>query len=256
MQGVLAYHKVGTPELGGTWCTRAQLRGHLGALRQAGWQAVDLQTFAAGIAAPPSGSAKRVLLSFDDAFASFADAALPVLQAAAMPSVVFVVSDFVGRRSTWDLHLPGRHVAHCDWPALRDLVRAGVTIGSHAATHADLRRLDDAALAHELSDSRCALEDGLGIAVRSIAYPFGSQDARVRAAAGAAGYELGFTIGVPADGRDPLALPRHGVYVIDGPGAVLDKLDPSRPGHAWQLLAGRAIHACATVAARGSGRLV
>jgi peptidoglycan/xylan/chitin deacetylase (PgdA/CDA1 family) len=258
LPGVLAYHKVGTPEFGGTWCTARQLRSHLAALQAAGWHGVDAAAFERAACerdAPPHHVApRRVLVTFDDAFESFATQAWPELESGGFPVLLFVVSDFVGRRSTWDLSLPGRHVPHLDWPALRDLARQGVAIGSHTATHRDLRRLDDRALEHELVGSRDAIEDALGVPVRHLSYPYGRSDDRVRAAARAAGYTLGFGMG-PGSGRslERMHWPRHGVYIIDGPGAVLDKLDAARPGHAWQRLAGRTIHACAAVAARGSG---
>ena len=61
LPAVLAYHKVGTPELGGTWCTVRQLCGHLDALRRAGWEAIDLARFEARLDAaagpPPAGRA-------------------------------------------------------------------------------------------------------------------------------------------------------------------------------------------------------
>jgi peptidoglycan/xylan/chitin deacetylase (PgdA/CDA1 family) len=256
---VLAYHKIGTPELGGTWCGRRQFAAHLEALRQAGFAALDLPAWEGRLAdcearrGGASGAPRReVLLSFDDAFASFAAQAWPELRARRLPVVLFVISDFVGRTSTWDLRLPGRRAAHLDWPALRDLVRDGVTIGSHAATHRDLRRLEAAALQRELDGSRRRLEDGLGVEVRSLSYPFGRQDGRVRAAAAAAGYRLGFSMCPPGPRAavDRLALRRWGVYVTDGRGAVLDKVDATRPGFWFQDVATRAINACAALAAR------
>jgi peptidoglycan/xylan/chitin deacetylase (PgdA/CDA1 family) len=253
LPAVLAYHKVGTAELGGTWCTRGQLRRHLQALAQAGIRAVDLAAFAErldGLASPvPLGL--TVLLTFDDAFAGFAEHAWPELQAARVPAALFVVTDFVGRRATWDWPLPGRRVAHLDWQALRDLAAGGVTLGVHGATHRDLRRLDDAALAREVRASRARLEDRLGTGVHAIAYPFGRCDARVEHAVEAAGYRVGFVMAAP-----PLALPRrfavprHGVYIIDGARAVLDKVDDRRRGHAWQVRLERGIGACAELVAR------
>jgi len=242
---VLAYHKVGTPELGGTWCTRRQLRSHLTALASAGWRAIDAATFEQRLD-DPEPPRREALVTFDDAFASFGAAAWPELERARVPVLLFVVTDYVGRRATWDWPLPGRRVPHLDWPALRRLVRAGVGIGSHAATHRDLRRLADAELHAELRRSRLRLEDELGIGVRSIAYPFGRCDARVVAAAAATGYAFGFAMSA-ANAGQRLALPRSGVYVIDSPGAVLDKIDPRRRGHAWQKATGRGISACATL---------
>ncbi len=254
---VLAYHKVGSPELGGTWCTRSQFESHLEALSSAGWSACDPGEFARAAHGAPSGAAhlaRSVLITFDDGYADFAANAWPAMQARHWRALLFVVSEFVGRRSIWALPLPGHRALHLDWPALRDLAAAGVAIGSHAATHRDLRRLGDAALAQELAGSRAALEDALGISVQSVAYPFGRADARVRAAARAAGFTLGFSMCPRAPSGDPLALPRSGVYIIDSPAAILDKVDRRRTMHSAQRLLGCAINAVAGIAAWHSAR--
>jgi len=256
---VLAYHKVGTRELGGTWCTRAQLRRHLQALGRAGVRCVDLATFARRVASVATSAAlarapapaPEVLITFDDGFVDFADHAWPELRAAGVPVALFVPSDFVGRRATWDWPLPGRRVPHLDWPALRALAAEGVAIGAHGATHRDLRRLDARGLDRELGGARARLQDGLGLDVTAIAYPFGRADARVRAAVRAAGYVLGFSMCTPrAAAFDPFALRRHGVYVIDGARSVLDKVDARRRGHAVQDRLERGISTCAGLVAR------
>ena len=247
LPAVLAYHKVGTPEMGGTWCTRGQLRAQLAALAAGGWTFVDGAAFERRVDAGASPSEREVLLTFDDAFSSFAEHAWPELERAGARAMVFVVSDFVGRRSSWDWPLPGRRVPHLDWAELRTLAASGVTIGAHSATHRDLRRLRDHELEIELRGARTRLEDELGVAVESVAYPFGRSDARVQQATRAAGYRLGFSM-CPAPGTaNRWALRRHGVYVIDSPRTVLDKVDAARRGHAWQDRSERAINACAAL---------
>jgi peptidoglycan/xylan/chitin deacetylase (PgdA/CDA1 family) len=201
------------------------------------------------LSAHGSFAASNVLLTFDDAFESFATHAWPELQGGNWPVTVFIVTRFVGRRSTWDLPLPGRRVAHLDWAALRDLAAAGVNFGSHGALHVDLRRCDDADLNAELEGSRRTLEDALGIPVQSFAYPFGRCDARVRRAAAASGYTLGFSVCPPGQ-PDRLAIRRHIVYVTDGGRAVLDKIDPRRVLHRFQDRFERGANACAAWAAR------
>src|SRR5262249_858243 len=66
--------------------------------------------------------------------------------------------------------------------------------------------------ADELSRSRQALGESLGVETRAIAYPFGAATARERQLAAAAGYSMGFTIATPWRG-DPLAVPRLPVYI-------------------------------------------
>jgi len=307
LPAVLAYHKVGTAELGGTWCTRRQFAAHLDALHDGGYTVVDLAAFQdrldllcaggggavpalvvssgagaasrarseymdvraarvpsaaearmAGAERPPqrpkTPPAREVLITFDDAWASFAAHAFPELVKRGFPASLFVVVDYVGQRAGWDLALPGRRALHLDWAALRALVAAGVEIGSHTATHRDLRRLTPAQLEGELAGSRRQLEDALGVRVRAVSYPFGRCDARVVDAAAAAGYRLGFAMCPPGPnarvGR--FALRRWGVYVTDTPHAVLDKVDPARRGFWFQDLFTRGVHAVAALSARGT----
>lgn len=60
----------------------------------------------------------------------------------------------------------------------------GHEIGGHTVTHPDLVLVSDSQLAFELDDAQSYLETLTGKPVVSFAYPFGSDDARVRAAVG------------------------------------------------------------------------
>lgn len=299
LPAVLAYHKVGTPELGGTWCTRRQFAAHLDDLLTHGFRGIDARDFeervrrlsageltaagelpAAGAAhmqpahaapgrtqpgdTPPTPTAavsaqptpREFLISFDDAYASFAEHAFPELQARGIPALLFVISDYAGRAAGWDLPLPGRRVAHLDWQALRDLCAAGIEIGSHTRTHRDLCRLADDELRDELYASKLRLEDRIGHEVRTVSYPFGRYDERVLAAAAAAGYTLGFSMCPRTSNArvEPLALRRWGVYVIDSSRSVRTKVDPTSQAFWIQDLLTRAINAVASVSAAASVR--
>jgi peptidoglycan/xylan/chitin deacetylase (PgdA/CDA1 family) len=262
LPAVLAYHKVGTPEVGGTWCTRRQFASHLDALQAAGFRAVDVATFESrvlrldGSQGRDGALAREYLISFDDAYSSFEAYAFPELQERQVPAALFVISDYVGQRARWDLPLPGRRTTHLDWPALRDLSASGIEIGSHTRTHRDLCRLSDTELQDEMFVSKAHVEDALGREVRALSYPFGRCDARVMAAAAGAGYRLGFSMcpHLPNARVEPLALRRWGVYVIDTAPAVLAKVDPTRRTFWMQDLLTRGINAVASVSARASLR--
>ena len=277
LPAVLAYHKIGTPELGGTWCGVRQFAAHLDALTRAGVRGIDVEQFArrldslaqrpatqhrvatndatTGRHAAAAHPRREVLITFDDGYASFAAKAWPLLRARSVPSLLFVVTDFVGRRSSWDLPLPGRRVWHLDWAELRALQAEGVAIGSHSLSHRDLTRLDDRTLQRELEGSRQRLEDALGAGVHTLSYPFGRCDARVAAAAAASGYVLGFAMSAPRGHVHPLALRRFGVYIVDSPQAVLDKVDASRRLWWVQDLFTRGVSAVAALAARHTGNI-
>jgi peptidoglycan/xylan/chitin deacetylase (PgdA/CDA1 family) len=97
-----------------------------------------------------------------------------------------------------------------DWDALGELVAAGVTVASHAASHRPLTAVSHDEVVLEAVRSRAALEDRLGRPVTAIAYPHGDHDAVVRHLVGAAGLRIGVTCEPRLSNLrdDPLALPR------------------------------------------------
>jgi peptidoglycan/xylan/chitin deacetylase (PgdA/CDA1 family) len=78
-----------------------------------------------------------------------------------------------------------------DWDGARDLVRAGLTIGSHTMEHAILARETAAEQRADLAESRRVLERELAVEINSVAYPNGTAvdyDNDTVAAAKHAGY--------------------------------------------------------------------
>jgi peptidoglycan/xylan/chitin deacetylase (PgdA/CDA1 family) len=125
-----------------------------------------------------AGTAPRraVVVTFDDAWADNHANALGPLVEHAIPSTLYVPSRLLGR--------PG----HLTRGQLLEMAGAGVRIGAHSRTHADLPTCGDAELEREVRGSREDLEDLLGEPVTRFAYPAGRHDARVRAAVAAAGF--------------------------------------------------------------------
>lgn len=219
---VLCYHRIGGPlELGVTRVARAVFARHMTALARAGWRSLRLAEFARlvrepGAAVPPVPPA--FLLTFDDGYASLAEAAYPVVRDLGFTAATFLVTDYVGRTNVWDVRYTRRRLAHLDWATVERWQARGFEFASHTASHARLTWLADDAAADELERSRAELLRRLGPgAGRAVAYPFGACDARIERLAAAAGYEVGFG-GVRASGR-PLALARLPVYCWEA-GAV------------------------------------
>jgi len=78
---------------------------------------------------------------------------------------------------------------------VRQLLDGGMSIGSHTVSHPKLSLLPSAAAWMEISQSRVQLEQGLGISIWSIAYPFGGTDSvsrRELRMAERAGYDCAF----------------------------------------------------------------
>jgi peptidoglycan/xylan/chitin deacetylase (PgdA/CDA1 family) len=97
------------------------------------------------------------------------------------------------------------------------MAAAGVSIGAHSRTHADLTTCSDAHLEREVRGSREDLEDLLGAPCTRFAYPNGRLDARVRAAVAAAGFRTAVTTvrGWTRAGADPLRVARNFIEEFD-----------------------------------------
>jgi peptidoglycan/xylan/chitin deacetylase (PgdA/CDA1 family) len=176
-------------------------------------------TFEQALTDPPG---KRTLaLTFDDAFRSVLELALPVMQRLGLTGSVYVPTGFPGRPGpmAWEgtdrwVGGPHEHELRClEWAELRELAEEGWEVGSHTRSHPHLTRLPDDALRDELEGSRAACEEAIGKPCRTIAYPYGDVDDRVKAAAQAAGYEAGAALPemrLPEGGR--FGWPRVGIY--------------------------------------------
>ena len=66
------------------------------------------------------------------------------------------------------------------WSELRGIARQGIEIGAHTARHPDLTKASPAEAERELAECRSAIEQGVGAAAESFAYPYGAANDEVR----------------------------------------------------------------------------
>ncbi len=154
--------------------------------------------------------ARPVVLTFDDAFADFETAAMPILQERGFTATLYVPTAYAGRTASWLQDCGEGRRPILSWRALRDVVSTGVEVASHSHTHPQLDRIALPLVAQEVQRSRHMLEDNLGTAVAGFAYPFGYWTAGVRSCVVAAGYSYACAVGeLPvAATADRLTLPR------------------------------------------------
>jgi colanic acid/amylovoran biosynthesis glycosyltransferase len=108
-----------------------------------------------------------IQLTFDDGNMSDAVVALPALIDRGLTASFFICAARIG--------LP----RYLDCSAIKDLVAAGMQIGSHGWSHVDWRRVDDKALDVEVDEARKRIADVVGHDIDKVAIPFGSYDRRV-----------------------------------------------------------------------------
>jgi peptidoglycan/xylan/chitin deacetylase (PgdA/CDA1 family) len=216
---VLGYHAVSEDWPAELSVTPDGLRRQLELLVGRGYRGA---TFSDAVTGP--GSARTLVVTFDDAYRSVAERAFPILSELGLPGTVFVVTGWGGADGpmAWpgiDRWLGGPHeeeLQPMSWEELGSLAEAGWEIGSHTRSHPRLTEVDDATLADELQGSRRECEERLGMPCRSLAYPYGDLDDRVVEAARDAGYQAACAL---PQGRLPAAevlrWPRIGIYHRD-----------------------------------------
>jgi peptidoglycan/xylan/chitin deacetylase (PgdA/CDA1 family) len=182
----------------------AQLR----LLRRSGFTTLRFGDYAAAVTSGDPLPERSVVLTFDDGYADFCEQALPLLDENGFTATVFVTTGWLadaGRDaagSALDRMLSRRQV--------REVARAGVEIGGHSHSHAQLDQISGPALQQELEFSKELLQNEVEAPVTSLAYPFGYSSGRVRDAVAAAGYRHAAAVvnRLSPPQPDPLALPR------------------------------------------------
>lgn len=187
---VLCYHRL-EGKAGGALSIEVDLfKSHMKQIKEKGLAVISMQDFLAWRRGEKNIPSKSVLITIDDGYVSGYDVGLPVLKEYNFPATYFIYTNFVNKG--------GKSMT---WSQITELRDAGMEIGSHTVSHFDLRHkpgkvpgVYDAWLKDEVETSKQILEEKLGIKVSTIAYPYGYNNEKVRAATQAAGYEAGFSV--------------------------------------------------------------
>ncbi len=141
---------------------------------------------------------RRVVLTFDDAWADNHANALGPLSQHHLPAILYVPSRLLGE------------AGYMTRSQVLEMSDGGVTIGAHSRTHPDLRACARQELEREVRGSKEDLEDLIARPVTSFAYPAGLTDDRVSAAVAAAGFTSAVTTrpGWWRPATRPLEIPR------------------------------------------------
>ena len=170
---ILTYHAVerGRSPL----CLEAELfAAHAEAIAESGARSLTVTDLADAV---QSGDLEEdvVAITFDDGFASVAETAAPLLVDRGLIATVFCVAGHLGRLNDWQSAQAGGYRSRlADADTLSGLARAGFEIGSHGVGHSPLRNGSEQVASREVVDSRVALEQEVGTAVTSFAYPYGA----------------------------------------------------------------------------------
>jgi peptidoglycan/xylan/chitin deacetylase (PgdA/CDA1 family) len=188
---------------------------------------------------PLAADRPNVAVTFDDAFRSVRENALPALVRHQVPATIFVPTGYLGRTPGWRMETSGDQAETVmSGEEIAGLPTELIAIGSHTIDHPHLSQLAEAEVAQQFAASRQALEALLGRTIDTLAFPYGDHNARVVEQARAAGYRHVYTVAPQAIGAGDGAISRGRTSAdpADPPGLFALK---SRGAFDWMPMASR-----------------
>lgn len=188
---ILMYHQVDEPPPRGT-----PLRGlsvapfsfawQMRMLRLLGYRGLSMRDLEPYLRGERTG--KVVGITFDDGFQNNLHHALPALAGNGFTATCYGVSSLVGGSNIWDAGKVTQKslMTRQDWHSWHG---AGMDVGSHTQTHANLKELTPEQARQQIVQSKDELQQMLGAEVRHFCYPYGWFSPEHEGMVRAAGYQ-------------------------------------------------------------------
>lgn len=187
---VLAYHKVSEQwELSFTMLYPRQFEKQMRFLAKKGYVGKSLKSY---LEDPQDN---YFVLTFDDAYDSVFENAFPLLQELGYTATIFALTNYMGKKNTWDF-TPGKIFStHMPADRLIALHKAGWEVASHGENHRVLTHMDTDIVKQELKRSKEILETLLQEPVDTFCFPFGTYNEKIVNITLSVGYKnlVGFT---------------------------------------------------------------
>ncbi len=245
---ILMYHSIAEEdELGvhpyyRTATATSVFASQMESLQQAGFSVIS-PTEAIRRFREPESTEKSVVITFDDGFHNFYTNAFPILNRYGFAATMYLPTAHIGQT-----HPRFKGKECLSWDEVRELQTLGISFGSHTVTHPQLHSCDTHSIKKEIAESKETIEQELGCAVQSFAYPYAfpetdvSFKVRLREELRQAGYENGVctTVGRPGPASDPFFLKRLPVNSDDDSQLFRAKLAGSydwlaKPQYLWKM---------------------
>ena len=173
------------------WVTPSSFSTQMRWLSRLGYRGLSMSELVPYLRGEKKG--KVVGITLDDGYQSNVSHALPILKQYGFSATCYVVSGRLGQHNEWDAALGMAKAALMSGEEMRAWVDAGMEVGSHTCSHADLSRLSLAEARHELLQSKSDLENLLQKPVTQFCYPYGHFSPEHEALVSQAGYEAATT---------------------------------------------------------------
>lgn len=188
---ILMYHQIDEPPprgapLRGLVVSPGSFARQMWLLKMLGYRGLSMRDLEPYIQGSKSG--KVVGVTLDDGYQNNHTHALPVLRQHGFTATCYGVSHLIAGTNQWDaeLGIPQKPLmTAAEW---REWSDAGMDVGSHTCTHANLPELPDDAARQQITQSKIELEQLIGREVRHFCYPYGKFEGRHARMAQEAGY--------------------------------------------------------------------
>ena len=197
---ITMYHRFAESRHPSTNVTLEQFESHLRELGDGAYAVLPIAEILSALRDRRALPEHTVGLTVDDAYLSVYRVAWPRLREAGYPFTLFVATDAVDRG------LGG----YMNWDQIRELARAGVTVGSQTASHLHMADTDYEGNRRDIERSNRRFVEELGQAPDLFAYPYGEASLAVVDLIRDSGFVAAFGqhSGVLGSGDDPYFLPR------------------------------------------------
>lgn len=173
---ILMYHQIdvapprGTP-LRGLTVSPESFNRQMFALKCLGYRGLSMRDLEPYLNGKKHG--RVVGITFDDGYQNNLLHALPILRKYGFSATCYAVSGMIGGQNSWDKDLGVMQKPLMTKHEWLEWAHAGMDIGSHTRTHADLTQLNENDAFDQIVNSKNELEAQLGSEVRHFCFPYG-----------------------------------------------------------------------------------
>lgn len=196
---ILAYHRIGEPEHIGSNLNEETFLNHVEEIINNDYNVISLPEVVKAIKAQEPLPPRTIAITFEGAYRSAYQHAIPALIEKKLPFTIFIASE--------STKIPN----HLDWKTLKKISKYdGASFGILPATYTHINGLDKAEATRLINKSRTAFKENMGFEAKLFSYPFGEISHTLKTIAQEQGFDaaLGLQSGPAYTGTDPLRLPR------------------------------------------------
>lgn len=193
---VIMYHRVIRDKseggVHGIYVTESQFEKHLKYLKQKGFETITFKDLLNNKYKDRFNRGKKqIILTFDDGYTDNYNYAFPLLKKYGFKCVIYLLSHL--NYNKWDVEVkenPEHKFELMDMSMIKEMEKYGIEFGGHTKTHPKLATLPIEIAQEEILTSKKVLEEKLGHALISFAYPYGNLNEDVKKIVKNSGYNF------------------------------------------------------------------